>query len=147
MNLISIIKNNIKPYHFCCISLLNCLYPLYIFYKKPVKNILEKGCAGFNIAIIICGELFWINPVRKGIYHQIDSIVVKSAVSYYIFYIFLNKSNSIKKIIEYISFSFLLGTSFYFSNYYSSIEWCSSKHIILHSIFHLVCSRGMLLAF
>lgn len=103
INLISIIKNNIKPHYFCCISLLNCLYPLYIFNKKLETNILEKGCAGFNIAIIICGELFWINPVRGGIYHRIDSIIVKSAVFYFVFYIFLIKSNYLVMLISFLN--------------------------------------------
>lgn len=147
MNLISIIKNNIKTYHYCCLSILNFLYPLYIFYHKPVKNIFEKGCAGFNIAIVICGELFWINPIRRGIYHKIDSIVVKSAVFYFGFYILLIKSNSIERLLQCYSNIFLIGLSFYFSNYYSSKKWCCSNHIISHIIFHIACSSGMLLAY
>lgn len=147
INLIKTISNNIKPYHFCCISLLNCLYPLYIFYQKPVTDIFEKGCAGLNVSIIICGELFWINPVRGGISHRIDSIVVKSAVPYFAFYIFLTKSDSIKKFIEHILLSSLLGTSFYFSNYYSSKKWCCPNHIFFHVIFHIICSHGLSLAF
>lgn len=178
LNLLNIINKNIlnlvkfrktlKFYNLCCLSILSCVYPLYIFYKnqdrseeiissynkleltdldKSSLNIYKKVCCILNIGIIICGELFWINPVRNNIYHKIDRSMVRITFFYNVFYIFFIKSTSTLFRLQFLYNIFLFMIFFYISNYYSSKKWCSRNHIISHVIFHIISSRGLLYAY
>lgn len=137
----------VNYHHFCCLSLLNFIYPLYFFYKKTIKNSYEKNCARLTVLMILFGELFWINPICLGLFHRIDGFVVKLSFCYQVNYLFFRKSLDIQnKIKLYISF-FVLLISFYFSNYFSSKEWCSKYHIFFHMITHISSSYGISFAY
>jgi hypothetical protein len=141
------VYNYLNYHHFCCLSLLNFVYPLYFFYKKAIKNNYEKNCAGLTVLMILFGELFWINPIRLGLFHKIDSFVVKVSFLYHLNYLFFRKSLNVEnKTKLYKSFWTLL-ISLYFSNYFSSKQWCSKYHILFHIITHISSSYGISFAY
>ena len=151
---------------FCCLSLLNFVYPLYFFVKKTIKNSYgvfhklhqnqsdqvfpefpEKICAGLTVLMILFGELFWINPIQFGFFHRIDGFIVKISFCYQVNYLFFRKSLNIQNKIKLYTSFFVLLISFYFSNYFSSKEWCSKYHIFFHIITHISSSYGISFAY
>lgn len=145
LNPFSIIK--IKPYYCCCFSILNFLYPLHVVCQKSEINIFEKGCVGLTITAILCNQLFWHNPVRYNFYHKIDGIVAKITFFYFLGYTHYKQTLSINQFFEYYFIIFMMGLTFYISNYYSSRNWCSYNHLYIHMVFHLFSSFGMVYAY
>jgi hypothetical protein len=137
----------LKPYHVCCVSILNFCYPLYTFYNKPVTNVFENGCAAFTFAAIICNQLFWVKPIRFSFYHKTDGIVAKTTFAYFFIYTHSKNVLSKKQFIEYYFLIFLMGLMFYLSNHFSSRNWCCFNHLFIHTIFHFLSSIGMLYAY
>jgi len=137
----------IKPYHCCCVSIFGFLYPMYLYYLKPDKNIYENGCFVLTLLTICCNQIFWIDPVRFSLRHKIDGAVAKITFLYYVFYTINKKTLSVIEMNQYYQVVFFLGSSFYISNYFSSKNWCCNYHLIYHIIFHYTASRGMIYAF
>jgi hypothetical protein len=137
----------IKPYHCCCVSILSFFYPLYIFYNKPFTDIFEKGCAVFTLVAICCSQLFWIKPIRFSFYHKVDGLVAKTTFVYFLVYTHSKNVLSTKQFLEYYFLIFLMSLTFFFSNYFSSRNWCCFKHLFIHVIFHFLSSIGMLYAY
>jgi hypothetical protein len=136
-----------KLYHCCCFSILTFLYPMYIYYLKPDKNIYEHGCFGVTALAICCNQVFWINPIRFSLRHKIDGVVAKISFFYYFFYVTNKKTLSTAEMNRFYQLVFILGSSFCVSNYFSSKQWCSPRHLICHVIFHCIASRGMMFSF
>jgi hypothetical protein len=97
---------------------------------------------------LVWSILFWNNGKKKSLEHKIDGFLAKLSLILFIYYILFIKENIPRKhktfLLGILSIVILL---YYFSNKYSSIEWCSTKHIITHSIFHVSIASGSIIAF
>ena len=130
-----------------CISTLLLLFPIIIFYCNVNKTIPEIVLAFLLTNNIIISFLFWKNPIKNSLLHYYDGIFAKiSYVVFPIYILFIKDIDYFLKIL--FTVIFLLSTTlFYCSNYHSKDCWCSKKHIIYHSLFHLVISIGTSFAF
>lgn len=118
-----------------------------MYFIKNQQPISLKKCAVFTLAAVICNQLFWIKPIRFSFYHKIDGAVAKTTFVYFIVYTHSKNVLSRKQFLEYYFIIFLMGFAFYFSNYFSSRNWCCSKHLFTHTTFHFLSSIGMLYAY
>jgi len=111
-----------KNYHECTLSI--CLIMTYIF-----------------------SQLFWYNAIRYSLMHKIDAIIAKTSILYFIIYTLICKNMT--KYILYSYYIIILSIFIiaYLSNYYSSKEWCSNKHIFYHMLLHILCFIGTLYTF
>lgn len=141
------ISTNFKLHHLCCLSMPTYIAPVIYYYKTNKINPQYVICLFLTIICISCSNLFWLNPIKKNIYHKIDGIVAKITYLYISLYTFSKILNIAQKhlfrkyIIEYALFNFITLIAFTFSNYYSSRDWCCPRHIFFHLIFHIA---GML---
>jgi hypothetical protein len=90
---------------------------------------------------------FWKNPIKHSRTHIIDGIVAKITMVIFIPYTLYKFSNSSVYLLSYCLILFAIATSFYLSNKYSNEEWCCSKHLICHGLFHIFCFIGTFFAF
>jgi hypothetical protein len=127
---------------YLCYTNLLLVIPLIIFIFNKKKHIIEYLLASLIILTVIFSQLFWNNPIRHSNIHKIDAIIAKISIISFILYTSIYKYKH-----EYLFL--LLGTfiSFYFSNYYSTQKWCSTKHLCWHGILHILCFVGALYAF
>jgi membrane-associated HD superfamily phosphohydrolase len=138
-------KSNHK--YLCCTNLLLIISMFFFLYKTKTRrpqptNKLEYFLATSLIATIIFSQLFWNNPIKYSKIHKIDAIIAKIVISSFILYTIIYK----------FKFSYLLvlsaiAISFYFSNHFSSQEWCSNKHLCCHGSLHLLCFIATFYAF
>jgi hypothetical protein len=123
------------------------VFPILFFLCNTKKTIYEFGLASLLTANLILSFLFWTHPIENSFVHYYDGIFAK--ISYVIFsiYILFVKRISIK--LRILSFAILLmaSTTFYYSNYYSKMDWCSDIHFSWHFIFHFLCGVGCSIAF
>ena len=129
------------------ISTLLLLFPIIIFYSNSNKTILEFILAFLLTNNIIISFLFWKNPIKNSLLHYCDGIFAKiSYVLFPIYILFIKDIDYFLKIIFTVIF-LLSSTLFYYSNYHSKESWCSKKHIIYHSLFHILIGIGTTFAF
>jgi hypothetical protein len=121
--------------HKClCYTNLLLVISLVYFYFNKNKPLIEYVLASSLIPTIICSQLFWYNPIKKSKIHKIDAIIAKIVIVSFIMYTVCYKFKFT------LLFIFLAGIiSFYFSNYYSTQEWCSNQHIFCHGLLHIFC--------
>lgn len=103
---------------------------------------IEYLLAFFLVITIVCSQLFWSNPIKKSIIHKIDAMIAKIVIFSFIFYTIVYKFR-----ISYVMILLAIAISFYFSNYYSNIEWCSNNHIFCHGLLHIFCFIATFYAF
>jgi hypothetical protein len=127
--------------YLCYTNLLLIISLIYFIYCKN-NSILEYILASFLIVTIVCSQLFWNNPIRYSNIHKIDAIIAKIVIISFIVYTLIYKFK-----LSYLFILIALFTSFYFSNKYSSQEWCSNKHIFCHGLLHIFCFIASLYAF
>jgi hypothetical protein len=132
-----------------CLSItsLFLLIPIIIFSFKDIKIIPEIILAFLLTNNIIISFLFWKNPTKNSRLHFYDGIFAKiSYILFPIYILFIKNIDYLLKILFIIIF--LLSTIlFYYSNSHSKKCWCSKKHILCHSIFHILISIGTSFAF
>lgn len=138
-------SNNNKTNHkYLCYTILLLIISILYFLinLQEEKPFFEYILALLLIIIIIFSRIFWNNPIKNSIMHRIDAITAKIGILSFIFYTLIYKFK-----ISYLLV--LLGTciSFYFSNKYSTQEWCCDKHIICHGLLHICCFIGTFYAF
>ena len=136
----------VKP---CCLSLtsLIMIIPLIIFSYKPYKTIHEILLAFLLLNNSILSFLFWKNPIKNSSIHLYDGIFAKISYTLFPVYIlFIKDTNYIIRLIFIIAFT-MSSIMFYYSNTYSKKCWCSNKHILCHSIFHIFIIIGTSIAF
>ena len=96
----------------------------------------------------ICSVLFWSNPIRYSIIHKIDCIFARITFVFVVYYFLFYKNTTgifhAFGIFLYILFTYDI---FLLSDHYSSIEWCSEKHVYTHMIFHISTVIGIFLIF
>jgi hypothetical protein len=134
------------------ISSLFFLIPIYIFIKKIVLYreyiyIFEYILVAFILFNIVASVLFWYNGNKHSGFHLVDGIFAKISLIVFIVYVLF-----FKKIPYYMIFLFLILLSLviyfiYYSNYCSTIQWCSESHIFHHAMFHACASMGAIYAF
>jgi hypothetical protein len=122
----------------------NLLFIICLFYflLKNNKPKIEYVLAFLLVISIIFSQVFWNNPIQHSKIHKMDAIIAKITVSLFILYTLIYKFN--------IVFLFLLvaiAISFYFSNYYSTKEWCCNKHLLCHGSLHIFCFNAMFYTF
>jgi hypothetical protein len=132
-----------------CLSItsLFLLIPIIIFSFKDIKIIPEIILAFLLTNNIIISFLFWKNPTKNSRLHFYDGIFAKiSYILFPIYILFIKNIDYLLKILFIIIF--LLSTIlFYYSNSHSRKCWCSKKHILCHSLFHIFISIGTSFAF
>ncbi len=127
------------------------LFIIPIIYNKIYNhsaNNIEKYLFAMLFIAWECSQLFWNNPVRYSIIHNIDGFVAKFTIGTFIIYTIFIKEN--KSYIYYRHFFSVLSsvfTSAYLSNYFSKIEWCGDLHIYYHGLLHICCFIASLFAF
>jgi hypothetical protein len=132
-----------------CLSItsLFLLIPIIIFSFKDIKIIPEIILAFILTNNIVISFLFWKNPTKNSRLHFYDGIFAKiSYILFPIYILFIKNIDYLLKILFIIIF--LLSTIlFYYSNSHSKKYWCSKKHILYHSLFHILISIGTSFAF
>jgi len=138
-------KNN---YYLVCSSCLFLIAIIYFLCNFNIVNNYEILLVLLLSSNLICSIIFWSKNKPNSIEHKIDSFLAKISSVLIICYIYFIKDDYPKynKIIAMliVIISLLL---FYLSSKISKKEWCSRKHIITHSIFHLSVTAGYLFAF
>ena len=108
----------------------SCFYYLY----KLINNKLLRT----NILLVfLSSQLFWSNPIKFSISHKIDAILVRIMGVNIIAHSYLILKKSLKKMLAFIITLFLFILVILYSDYFSYLDWCSNKHIIIHSLVHL----------
>jgi hypothetical protein len=103
---------------------------------------LEYVLASFLIITIIFSQLFWSNPIKQSNIHKIDAIIAKIVIFSFILYTLYYKFK-----YNYLLILLAIAISFYFSNHYSTKEWCSNKHLCCHGSLHIFCFLATFYAF
>jgi hypothetical protein len=132
---------------YLCITNITLFFSLLYFYLHSKKNIYEWCLAGLLILIIICSQLFWSNPIQDSLIHRIDAIVAKMSIICFILYIIFFKKHPWWGCFTALIIAVCITTTFYLSNHFSSIEWCSEPHILFHGLMHIFCYIGTFYAF
>lgn len=134
-----------KLHHLCCVSITTYIFPVMFYCKRhQVENIACKSNFFLSLLALICSNLFWINPIKNNIYHKIDGIVAKVTYSHVVIYTTYvlnninNKKLSKKYLYEYYGLNAIVIILFLLSSYYSSKQWCCTKHIFFCVCFHMV---------
>jgi len=132
---------------YLCITNLSLFFSLLFFYLHSKKNIYEYFLALILVCIIICSQLFWSNPIQYSLIHQVDALVAKIGIFCFIFYIVFFKKHPWWGCLSAGFITVCIISSFYLSNHFSTIEWCSESHILFHGLMHLFCYIGTFFAF
>jgi len=125
------------------------IIPIAIFLMKKQKNVWEYVLCILLVINFILSLLFWSQPIQHSTIHFYDAIFGRISLFLFIFYIFFIKhfgSPGNLKLLSFIVLFFIL-ILFYYSDVYSSKEWCSDNHIMCHFLFHMFISIGCSLAF
>ena len=121
--------------------LLTLLY-FSIQISRSKVHAIEYVLAFGLVVTIALSQLFWFHPIRGSLLHRIDALNAKVVVACFILYVLSYKFRW--------SFVLLVGMiffSFYLSHYYSTLEWCSHKHVLWQGILHVLCFIATLYAF
>ena len=122
-------------------NLLLILTILY-FFQYSKKTFIEYILVLFLISVIITSQLFWNDPIKGSMMHQIDAIIAKLVIIILIVYTLIYKFR-----VSLLIFLVAVFVSFYFSNYYSNQEWCGDNHIFWHAMGHVSCFISTLYTF
>ena len=131
--------------YLCYTNLLLIISILFFIYKtnqETQPNQLETVLATSLVGTIVFSQLFWNNPIKHSTIHKIDAIIAKIVIASFILYTLIYKYR-----FSYLLVLSAITISFYFSNYYSSQEWCSNKHLCCHASLHIFCFIATFYAF
>jgi len=137
-------KNNHYLVCSSCLLLLAVIYFICNFHNNNYEILL----ALLLLINVILSILFWKDGIYKSMIHKFDAIFAKLSFILFACYVLFIKEKCPKyrKIIMLLLACIVL-ILFYISNKYSQKSWCSKKHIIYHSIFHLFCAISALYVF
>ena len=121
----------------------HALFLLPVFHLFNYNNTHEIILAYMLIATMIFSQLFWYNPIKGSNIHKYDSIVAKIVILSFIIYTFWKRGF----MWSYMTILICIALSFYYSNYYSEIEWCCLQHIQSHCFLHFFCYIATLYVF
>lgn len=132
-----------QNYNFLCFTNLLLLYSIFYFFYNNKKYILfEYILVSLLPFTVLFSQLFWYNPVRNSLIHKIDAIIAKLVISSFILYTLIYKFN-----FSYLIILTIIFTSFYYSNNYSSKNWCCNNHLFYHGLLHIFCFISTFYAF
>ena len=137
-------KNNYYLVLSSCLLLISIIYFIINFRNNNCEILLLL----LLLSNVVLSILFWKDAKYKSIEHKIDSLLAKISFIFFVTYgLFIKNTCFIKyKILILILFIITL-LLYYLSNKFSSKYWCSRKHIITHSIFHVFIMIGSLVIF
>lgn len=135
-------KNNKYLRYTNILLVLSILFFIYKTTQETQPNKIETVLATSLIGTIVFSQLFWNNTIKHSIIHKIDAIIAKIVISSFILYTIIYKYR-----FTYLLVLSAIAVSFYFSNYYSSQEWCSNKHLCCHASLHIFCFIATFYAF
>ena len=116
---------------------------LLYFYFFTDKNVCELILATMLVMSIVTSQIFWSNPVKGSDIHICDAILAKLTIFSFIIYTFWKQGF----LWSYMFVLCCVAVSFYYSNLYSSMEWCSNEHIKSHGLLHYFCFMATFFAF
>ncbi len=127
-----------------CTSLL-FIIPIFCiaYFREPCTYEIVLG-----ILLIICilfSQLFWNYPIRNSYIHTIDSVFAKitiAAFMVYTLYLRSQKNDEIELFWLYLELIMIIVGCAFMSDYHSSRQWCSDKHIFYHGFLHYFCMIG-----
>jgi len=129
--------------YLCYTNLLLILSLLYFANSiSHGTHVIEYILAFFLVVTIVLSQLFWSQPIRGSTIHRIDALNSKLVAGCFILYVLSYKFRW--------SFVLLIGLvffSFFMSDYYSTLEWCSNKHLLWQGILHVLCFIASFYAF
>ena len=132
-----------QNYNFLCFTNLLLLYSIFYFFYNNKKYILfEYILVSLLPFTVLFSQLFWYNPVRNSLIHKIDAIIAKLVISSFILYTLIYKFN-----FSYLIILTIIFTSFYYSNHFSSKNWCCNNHLFYHGLLHIFCFIATFYAF
>ena len=139
-------KTKINNHKYLCYTnillILSILFFIYKTTQETQPNQVETVLATSLVGTIVFSQLFWNNPIKHSIIHKIDAIIAKIVIASFILYTLIYKYR-----FTYLLVLSAIAVSFYFSNHYSSQEWCSNKHLCCHASLHIFCFVATFYAF
>ena len=122
------------------------LIPLWVFFYHTYHPPWEIGLALLLVINFILSMLFWTRPIQHSMYHRMDAIFAKLSYLLFTVYIFFIKKITYRMKLLFLILLLLSSILFYLSNSYS-VNWCSTRHVVCHSLFHFISSIGASIAF
>ena len=95
----------------------------------------------------ISSQIFWANPIQYSFFHKLDAVIAKISIAMFIVYTLFYKDLPHYILISYLFIILCLVCCFYYSNYYSSCEWCCDNHLFYHKLVHIFGGFGAFYAF
>ena len=126
-------------------SLFLLLPALYFFFNGQNardKPWFEYILVALIVIIVTFSQFFWNHPTKHSPIHKMDAMTAKISFVLFSGYIILRKFK-----FSFLPFVSIIFTCFYLSDFYSSREWCSEKHLIWHALFHFFCACAAFYAF
>jgi hypothetical protein len=130
-------------------ELLVCSSFLFLIPVYLLICISQKGTYEFLLMFLVScnflfSVLFWSNPVKFSKQHIWDAFFARLTGIYIFLYVVCLKGFSLLHKLTF--FLNLMSTMIliYFSDYYSSMFWCSQEHVYSHFAFHLLIIFGTL---
>ncbi len=111
-----------------------CLPGLLYLYSTDMIN----SIIGISILITALTSInFWYDGKQHSIKHKIDSMWIRFELLLLNAITLFNKYKQNKKLIIFC-LVLLLAICLLYSDYFSSIQWCSTKHVYTHLMTHIV---------
>jgi hypothetical protein len=126
------------------------LIPLFMFFRKRHRSkyyFYENILAILLICNIVLSVLFWIGPEQYSDRHLYDGYFAKISFVLFSVYVLCVKPLSLELYRFAVTMIGMVTISMYYSNECSREKWCSQKHVVAHSLFHLLSSIGCSIAF
>lgn len=134
-----------KNHHCLCVTTWIFVLPIaYILYKLscaqeiPHFEYVLLCLISINIGFSM---LFWYDPVQNSDIHIYDAFFAKLSLVTFIFY-FFSRYNSHVDVVIFLMILVGIAVSAYYSNHFSSTEWCCYNHIQSHGLMHMFCGLG-----
>ena len=125
--------NNIMSHHIIQLTSFLLLCPIYLCEPNDVLDIAL-------FATFICSQMFWSDPKRGSLVHNIDAFVAKLTFALFVW--------SIDPVYWTYRIALMLCfLLFYLSHVNSSINWCSDKHVMCHALAHASCAYAITFAY
>ncbi len=136
-------KNNNYLVYSSCLLLVSIIYFICNFRNNNYEILLVL----LLLSNLIFSILFWKKGTKNCSEHILDAFLAKlSFISFIAYMLFIKEKCPIRNKLIFIIIIITTLLLFYLSNKYSKKEWCSRKHIISHSIFHVFIMIGSLYA-
>jgi hypothetical protein len=133
--------------YYLAISSVFFLFGFIYFLLFSIKNVLETALAMMLFICFVVSSMFWCYPIQNSAIHMVDGFFAKIAMLFFVVYTILFKNMDTATTISYIALITLTLTVFYYSNHYSSNDWCCDKHIYYHVLMHTSSFIGITYAF